>query len=92
MGLLNNQNIDGSSLKDQLKALALKSDKKNLDVDVPFGSIGKGFNFDGLASKIKEAVENKAKEKKEDSSDTPAVDVEMHAKELLKQYLASKEN
>ena len=66
VGLLNKQGIamggasDGATLKDQLMALAQQSGTKDLNVDVPVGSLGKTINFDGLADKIKEAIVKKS--------------------------------
>lgn len=65
VGLLNNQGngsseADGVTLKDRLMALAEQSGAKDLNVDVPVGTLGKNINFDGLADKIKTAIAKKA--------------------------------
>lgn len=67
VGLLNQQGIDiggaeGSTLKDQLMALAKKSGAQDLNLNVPVSSPGSPFSFDGLADKIKEAIANKSAE------------------------------
>lgn len=63
VGLLNQQGaiIGGSTLKEQLMALAQKSQNKDLNLDIPVGSAGGGsFSFDGLATKIQEAIAEKS--------------------------------
>ena len=62
VGLLNQQGavIGGSNLKEQLIALAQKSQNKDLSLDIPVGSAGGSFNFDGLATKIQEAIAKKS--------------------------------
>lgn len=64
VGLLNQQGVavGGATLKDQIMALAEKSNSNELNLDVPAGSAGQSFNFDGLASKIQEAIATKSSE------------------------------
>jgi hypothetical protein len=65
-GLLNQRgvSIGGTTLKEQLMAMAQKSNSNEMNLNVPVGSLGQKFNFDGLANKIKEAIA-----KKQDSSE-----------------------
>lgn len=90
VGLLNQQGVavGGSTLKDQLMALAQKSDSNEMNLDVPVGSVGQGFNFDGLATKIQEAIASKssaAPQEKESSTSG----LESQAKELIEKYITN---
>jgi tRNA A37 threonylcarbamoyltransferase TsaD len=93
VGLLNQQGavVGGGSLKDQLMALAQKSDNKDLDLNIPVGSAGSSFNFDGLASKIQEAIAKKSAAPAETSaeSETSTSDMQAKAKDLLQKYITN---
>lgn len=71
VGLLNQQGVavGGATLKDQIMALAQKTNSNEMNLDVPVGSAGKSFNFDGLASKIQEAIASKSSESAAPSQD-----------------------
>lgn len=88
VGLLNQQGIiaggaEGSSLKEQIMALAQKSGSKDLNLDVPVNSSESKFNFDGLAGKIQEAISKKSDTKADETSES----LEQKAKELLNLYI-----
>lgn len=94
VGLLNQQGVvaGGATLKDQLMALAQKSDDKDLNLDIPVGSAGSSFNFDGLASKIQEAIANKSSgesSEKQAENENSTGDMQAKAKDLIQKYIAS---
>ena len=82
--------IGGSTLKEQLTALAQKSENKDLNLDIPVGSAGSSFNFDGLATKIQKAIAEKSDGSTANSQDTEssASYLEKKAKDLVQQYTA----
>jgi hypothetical protein len=85
VGLLNQQSIDvgsGRTLKDQLMDLAKKSQTNDVNLNVPATSLGQGFNLDGLAQKIQEAIANKGADK----PDLDPSSLKNKAKELLDQF------
>lgn len=89
VGLLNQQGglADGGTLKEQLMELAKKSEQKDLDINIPASSLGKQFSFDGLASKIHEAIAKKPADA-ESKSESSGSGVEAQAKDLFQKYLA----
>jgi len=92
VGLLNKQSVDvgeGMTLKDQLLALVEKSKSKDVDIDVPAGSMGQSMNLEGLANKIQEALANRVKS--DDKSSLLPSNLEAKAKDLLNQYVKGEE-
>jgi hypothetical protein len=79
--------VNGATLKDQLMALAQKSDSHDLNIDVPASSLGQKFNFDGLASKPQEAISKKS-EQSVNKSEPSADSLEAQARELVQNYIA----
>jgi hypothetical protein len=89
VGLLNQQSVnvgDGMTLKDQLHQLANKAKTKDIDINVPASSMGQSLNFDGLASKIQDALTNRASS--DDKSALLPSNLEAKARELLGQYMS----
>lgn len=92
VGLLNQQGITAGgseTLKDQLMALAQKSDSRNLDVNIPASSLGQKFNFDGLANKIQEAIAKKGDNPAPQTSASSAGSLEAQARDLFQKYMAN---
>lgn len=94
VALLNQQGIlaagsDGRTLKDQLMELASKSESKNLDVDIPASNLlGSQFNFEGLESKIREAIAKKPADAASKFETTDS-SLEDKAKELMQKFIAN---
>lgn len=89
VGLLNQQgdSANGATLKDQLMALAEKSASKDLNVDLPASSLGQRFGFDGLASKIQEAITKDPENLSTESSASSSLDAQ--AEELIQKFIAA---
>lgn len=90
VGLLNKQGVlaNGSTLKEQLMALAQQSDKKDLNIDLPASSFGLGqnMNFEGLVKKVQEAASKKSSEETEESPASSSV--EQQAQQLFSNFMA----
>lgn len=94
VALLNQQGIlsgaGSGTLKEQLMELASKSESKNLNVDVPANSlIPSQFKFEGLESKIKEAIANKKSPDAAAKLETPSSSLDGQAKELMQKFIDS---